>query len=79
MCSSDLETNRYFVYRHALASIEPFLRNTLENVNHVAAQAAEAGASFVLFAYPRYHLWNAKESPRNWERDQYKLNEPYQN
>jgi len=72
------ETNRYFIYRHPLASIEPFLRNTLENVNHIAAQAAAAGVPFVLFAHPRYHLWNVKESPQNWERGQYKLDEPYQ-
>lgn len=72
------ETNRYFIYRHPLASIEPFLKATLNIIGTIAANAKASGASFSLFVYPRYHLYNPKEAPHNWELHEYKVDEPYQ-
>jgi hypothetical protein len=38
----------------------------------------ESGVGFVVVPVPRFHHWNARECPKNWERRQYGLDEPYQ-
>jgi len=74
------ETNRYFIYRHPLPSIEPYLRNTLRIIDGIAAKAKEDGATFTLFVLPRYQHWNRNECADNWEvRDgYYNALEPYE-
>lgn len=75
-----VERNRYFVYRHPLPVIEPYLRNTLSIVNSVAQSVRASGAQFVLFVLPRYHHWNPQECPKGWEvrEGDYRVDEPYQ-
>lgn len=73
-----LETNRYFIYRHPLESIRPFLEETTRNIDRLYEQVRAAGAAFALVVYPRFHLWNIKEAPDAWDKSLYKLQEPYQ-
>ena len=73
-----VERNRFFIYRHPLERTRPYFLNTLEHINRIAAAAAESEARFALVIAPRFHHWNPKECPENWEEDAYSLNEPYQ-
>jgi hypothetical protein len=73
-----VELNRFFIYRHPLESTKPYFLNTLANLNHVADNVRESGAQFILVIMPRFHHWNPKECPNNWEKSYYSLNEPYQ-
>jgi hypothetical protein len=72
-----IEKNRFFIYRHPLEETRPYFARTLENINAVAAEAERLHARFLLAVNPRYHHWNPKESPENWEHD-YTVDEPYQ-
>jgi hypothetical protein len=73
-----LETNRFFVYRHPLEETRMYFSRTLENINAIADEAERMHARFLLVINPRYHHWNVRESPENWERGDYALDEPYQ-
>ena len=73
-----VERNRFFIYRHPLEETRPFFSRTLENIDAVAAEAERLHARFLLAVNPRYHHWNPTESPDNWERGDYALDEPYQ-
>ena len=73
-----IERNNFFIYRHPLAATETYLRETLGNIQQVAQVAESAGARFLLVVAPRFHHWNPKECPNNWEADQYELDEPFQ-
>jgi hypothetical protein len=70
--------NRYFIYRHPLAETEPYFRETLRQIEAVAAGARNQGAGFVLVVFPRYHHWSRRECPDNWERGAYGDDEPFQ-
>ena len=72
------ETNRFFIYRHPLSSTAPYFENTLGHISAIADRAHAAGARFVLVVAPRYHHWNPRECPDNWERHQYAADEPFQ-
>ena len=74
-----LETNRFFIYRHPLEETRVHFSRTLQNINAVADEAERLHARFLLAVNPRYHHWNPAESPDNWERGDYALDEPYQN
>jgi hypothetical protein len=73
-----LETNRFFIYRHPLEETRVYFSRTLENINAIADEAERLHARFLLAVNPRYHHWNPAESPENWERGDYALDEPYQ-
>ena len=73
-----VETNRFFIYRHPLELTRPYFDSTLANIVAVANSAGRHGASFALFVPPRFHHWNPKEAPENWESEAYQLDEPYQ-
>ncbi len=72
------ETTRFFHYRHPLADTRPYFDSTLEHIERTAALARTIGADFLLVVSPRYHHWNPKESPNNWEHTEYATDEPYQ-
>jgi len=73
-----VEHNRFFIYRHPLESTKQYFLSTLANINDVATKVSESGARFVLVITPRFHHWNPRECPNNWEKGQYSLDEPYQ-
>jgi len=73
-----IETNRFFIYRHPLEETRPFFDRTYGYVEALARSAERAGAAFALIVTPRYHHWNPKECPENWEADEYAVAEPYQ-
>lgn len=72
------ETTRFFHYRHPLRDTHPYFDSVLEHISATAAAARAIGADFLLVVSPRFHHWNPKESPNNWEFDMYGLEEPYQ-
>jgi hypothetical protein len=78
MVGQTLETNRFFIYRHPLEETRVYFSRTLENINAIADEAERMHARFLLAVNPRYHHWNPAESPDNWERGDYALDEPYQ-
>ena len=73
-----LETNRYFHYRHPLELTRSYFDASLSNIKTIAKAVRATGADFLLVISPRFHHWNPKESPDNWETDDYELDEPYQ-
>jgi hypothetical protein len=78
MVGGTLETNRFFIYRHPLEETRVYFSRTLENIDAIADEAERLHARFLLAINPRYHHWNRAESPENWERGDYGLDEPYQ-
>lgn len=73
-----VETNRFFIYRHPPEVTRPHFDRTFEEVGRIAGSAAGLGAPFVLAVAPRFHHWNPRECPDNWERREYRLDEPHQ-
>jgi hypothetical protein len=73
-----VERDRFFIYRHPLEKTRPYFDATAEHLDAIAGVCRQFGATFTLFVLPRYHHWNPEESPNNWERSLYALDEPYQ-
>ncbi len=73
-----VERNRFFIYRHPLDETRGFFDRTIRNVDDIASRTRQMGAGFALVVTPRFHHWNVKECPDNWEKDAYGLNERYQ-
>jgi len=73
-----VESNRFFIYRHPLASTRSYFQNTESSIQKIAQACKSSGARFVLIVAPRFHHWNQNECPKNWENDPYSLNEPFQ-
>jgi len=73
-----VETNRFFHYRHPLSTTRPHFDASLAHIEAIARAVRGAGAEFLLVISPRFHHWNAAESPENWEHQDYALDEPYQ-
>ncbi len=73
-----VEHNRFFIYRHPLASTRGYFLNTLAYINRIASKASDIGAMFILVVTPRFQHWNPNECPNNWEKNEYALSEPYQ-
>jgi len=48
-------------------------------VNKIAAACAAQDGEFYLFVTPRFQHWSTNECPRNWEAQEYALQEPWQN
>jgi hypothetical protein len=74
---SVLETNRFFIFRHALEETKGYFSKTLENIDAVAGEAERMNARFVLAVNPRFQHWNTAEAPDNWEKTNYDVSEPY--
>ena len=73
-----VEKNRFFIYRYPLQETRPYFDATLANIRDLAREVRSDGARFVLVVAPRYHHWNRKECPKNWEHREYRIDEPYQ-
>jgi hypothetical protein len=73
-----VESNRFFIYRHPLDDTLPYFNFTYSNIAHIARATQGLGADFILAPSPRFHHWNRKECPANWEASSYRLDEPYQ-
>jgi|CXWL01.1.fsa_nt_gi lysophospholipase L1-like esterase len=73
-----VETNRFFVYRHPLSVTRPYFAATWGHVERLAAEVTASGARFAVVILPRFQHWSRREAPHNWEHDQYRLDEPYQ-
>lgn len=73
-----VETNRFFIYRHPLDDTRPYFDFMYSNIIHIAEATHGVGADFILAPSPRFHHWNNKECPANWEASSYRLDEPYQ-
>lgn len=75
---ASVETNRFFIYRHPLSETRHYFDRTYGYVEALAASVRRSGGEFVLVVTPRFHHWNPKECPGNWESFRYARNEPYQ-
>lgn len=73
-----IETNRFFILRHPLAETLPFFEASYEHIRRTAEAAREAGSEFLVVVIPRYHHWNDRECPNNWEGKNYRVDEPYE-
>ncbi len=73
-----VETNRFFIYRHPLGETRPWFDGTWENVRRLSDLVHATGAGFTLVLMPRFHHWNPRECPENWEAAEYALDEPWQ-
>jgi hypothetical protein len=75
--AGQVETNRFFIYRHPLEVTRPFFAAAWSEVEALAAEVEATGARFAVVVMPRFHHWNPREAPRNWEADQYRTDEPW--
>ncbi len=73
-----VETERFFIYRHPLEVTRPYFDASWENIRRIEAKCREIDAQFVLVVSPRFHHWNPRECPQNWEAFAYSLDEPHQ-
>jgi hypothetical protein len=73
-----VETERFFIYRHPLEVTRPYFDATWQNINRIAKKCREIDARFILVVSPRFHHWNPKECPRNWESFAYGLDDPHE-
>jgi len=76
--AGQVETERFFIYRHPLDATRTYFDATWNTINRIAERCQQLDAEFILYVAPRYHHWNIKESPENWETFAYRLDEPYQ-
>ncbi len=75
----EIETDRFFIYRHPLSKTRPFFDQTYTVISEIAEICKVQGVPFVLFIAPRYHHWSSTESPENWERSVYGESLEHQN
>ena len=75
--NEQIETNRFFIYRHPLEVTRKYFDATMKNIQRIAEQCKRLQSEFVLIVTPRFHHWNSGECPGNWERT-YRLDEPHQ-
>ena len=78
LVAGQVETERFFIYRHPLDVTRQYFDDTWDTINRIAETCRQLDAEFILYVAPRYHHWNSKESPDNWETFAYGLEEPYQ-
>ena len=76
--AGQVETDRFFIYRHPLDVTRQYFDATWDTINRIAVRCRQLDAEFILHVAPRYHHWNTKESPENWETTSYDLEETYQ-
>ncbi len=75
---NEIETSRFFIFTHPLEETEPYFRDTLGHIQEVAEDAAKSDSDFFVVITPRFQHWSARESPDNWEKTEYELDEPYE-
>ncbi len=74
----EIETSRFFIFKHPLEETERYFRDTLGYVQEVAKDAAKSDSDFLLVIPPRFQHWSARECPYNWEKTEYELDEPFE-
>lgn len=67
----------YFMTLAPLDRTRPYTRALMGNVQKIRDYARAHAAAFVLFVFPRYFQYDAREAPHNWERGQYDLDGAY--
>lgn len=75
---ANIETNRFFIYRYPLSITKEYFDFTYSHLVNIAQSCEDLEAKFAIVPVPRFHHWNVKECPNNWERQKYRLDEPYQ-
>jgi len=68
---------RYFALEQPLEETEPFLQTSWDAILDTRAVAQKLGAEYVLFILPRYQQFNRRESPFDWERDEWPAADDY--
>ncbi|MCA9447200.1 MAG: SGNH/GDSL hydrolase family protein [Candidatus Omnitrophica bacterium] len=70
--------NRFFHYNFPMEKTRPYFEQTYGYIEEIAKKAEAIGSKFALIVTPRYHHWNNEECPDNWEKHQYRVDEPYE-
>ncbi len=73
-----IERNRFFIFRHPLADTRSYFDRSWSYIERVAASCEELDARLVVVISPRFHHWNRKECPNNWEESEYLREGPHQ-
>ena len=76
---SAIEEDRFFIYRYPLDATRHHFEFSFSRIKAMAEYCQENKIQFVLFVAPRYHHWNPKESPENWEATTYGDYKTHQN
>jgi len=70
--------DRFFIVNEPLKDSEKFGTAIFDNINKIAEYSEkELNAKFILMIYPRSFQYSNRESPKNWERGEYKVLGPY--
>jgi len=73
-----LPIDRFFIVNQPLDQTERFGSAIFDSINDIAEFSEnELGARFILMMYPRSFQYSRRESPKNWEKDEYELLGPY--
>jgi hypothetical protein len=70
--------NRFFIYRYPLERTATYFEATFRHIEATASAADGGGGRFALVVAPRYHHWNPRECPYDWQRGAYGVDEPFQ-
>ena len=73
-----VESNRFFIYRHPPDLTSQYFEACYSNVFRLQEACRRIGAELVVVPVPRFHHWNPRECPDNWEKRFYALDEPFQ-
>ncbi len=74
---ADVPERRFFAAEQSLERSRPYLRTLERNVEHIRDWCRAHGADFAVFVLPRTFQYSDRESPHNWEADQYEVLGPY--
>ena len=75
--TAGLPEQRFFACEQPLDETRALLEPVAANLERVATVARAMGADFVVLLLPRSFQYSAKESPDNWEADEYTVLGPY--
>jgi hypothetical protein len=74
---NDMPRRRFFATEQPLDASRPHLESIKASILATADYCAENGWRFVLFILPRGYQYSDKETPNNWEKDEYEELGPY--
>jgi len=73
-----MPVRRFFVTDRPLDQTIHYLSYVRQSIDEIHSYARdELGAKFILFLFPRSYQYSDRESPENWERDEYEELGPY--
>lgn len=73
----ELPDQRYFVSEAPLEETRPFFTEITKNLDRIKAWCDDHGAHFAVIVLPRTYQYSDRESPLNWEADEYTVLGPY--